>query len=131
MVDLYPPNVQPAFPSSQTVNQVWVGLLYRITGSPKVLAKGLQPLPLVTRVKVMPPSVETRYARKVAAGCASGVIESDTNLVGVIRVSRSVCLRLNNVGRGFRPRDQVNIRGAKCERDWQQFLGKLGEGVAR
>ena len=37
------PSVQPAFPSNQTVNQVWVGLLYRITGSPKVLAKGLQP----------------------------------------------------------------------------------------
>src|SRR6266853_5683296 len=58
LVDLYPPKVQPAFPSSQTVNHVWVGLLYRITGSPKVLAKGLRPLALVTRVKVMPPSVE-------------------------------------------------------------------------
>src|SRR6476661_9509729 len=43
VLDLYPPNVQPAFPSSHTVNQVWVGLLYKITGSPKVLAKGLQP----------------------------------------------------------------------------------------
>src|SRR5438477_9692469 len=40
VLDLYPPNVQPPFPSSQTVNQVWVGLLYRITGSPKVLVNG-------------------------------------------------------------------------------------------
>ena len=31
----------PHSASSQTVNQVLVGLLYRITGSPKVLAKGL------------------------------------------------------------------------------------------
>src|SRR6266446_2984405 len=58
VVDLYPPKVQLPFPSSQTVNHVWVGLLYRITGSPKVFAKGLRPLALVTRVKVVPPSVE-------------------------------------------------------------------------
>ncbi len=65
MVDLYPPKVQLPFPSSQTVNHVWVGLLYRITGSPKVLAKGLQPLPLVKRLKVKPPSVETDTAEKL------------------------------------------------------------------
>src|SRR6266513_2580472 len=40
LVDLYPPKVQLPFPSSHTVNHVWVGLLYRITGSPNVLAKG-------------------------------------------------------------------------------------------
>src|SRR5436190_15286876 len=40
VVDLYPPKVQLPFPSSQTVNHICVGLLYRITGSPKVLAKG-------------------------------------------------------------------------------------------
>src|SRR3982751_3334944 len=39
LVDLYPPKVQLPFPSSHTVNHVWVGLLYRITGSPNVLAK--------------------------------------------------------------------------------------------
>ena len=65
LVDLYPPNVQLPFASIQTVNQVWVGLLYRITGSPKVLAKGLQPLPLVKRVKVSPPSVEADTAEKL------------------------------------------------------------------
>src|SRR6266481_4149892 len=37
VVDSYPPKVQLPFASSQTVNHVWVGLLYRITGSPKVL----------------------------------------------------------------------------------------------
>ena len=51
---LYPPRVQPGAPSSHTVNQVWVGLLYRTTGSPKVFWKGLG----VRRVKVVPPSVE-------------------------------------------------------------------------
>src|SRR5438874_7320652 len=40
LVDLYPPNVQGKAPSSQTVNHVWVGLLYKTTGSPKVLGKG-------------------------------------------------------------------------------------------
>src|SRR5436190_14345352 len=33
LVDLYPPNVQLPLPSSQMVNQVPVGLLYRTTGS--------------------------------------------------------------------------------------------------
>src|SRR6266404_4476775 len=58
VVDLYPPKVQLPFPSSQTVNHICIGLLYRITGSPKVLAKGPWPPLVVTRVKVMPPSVE-------------------------------------------------------------------------
>src|SRR5438876_1543143 len=58
VVDLYPPRVQLPFPSSQTVNHVWVGLLYRMTGSPKVLVNGPCPLLVVTRVKVIPPSVE-------------------------------------------------------------------------
>ena len=31
----------PRSVDDQTVNHVWVGLLYRITGSPKVLGKGL------------------------------------------------------------------------------------------
>src|SRR5207237_4747861 len=65
VVDLYPPRVQLPFASSQTVNQVPDGLLYITTGSPKVLAKGLQPLPLVTRVKVSPPSVETDKPEKL------------------------------------------------------------------
>ena len=41
------------------MNQVLVGSLCRTTGSPKVLSKGLWPLALVSRVKVVPPSVET------------------------------------------------------------------------
>jgi hypothetical protein len=39
------------------MNQVWLGLLYRMTGLPQ-LGKGLWPL-MVSRVKVLPPSVET------------------------------------------------------------------------
>src|SRR5437899_12132831 len=54
LVDLYPPKVQLPFPSSHTVNHVWVGLLYRITGSPKVLAKGPCPPLVATRVQVKP-----------------------------------------------------------------------------
>src|SRR5437773_5051597 len=60
VVDLYPPSPWPPQPtSSHTVNQVPVGLLYRTTGSPRVLSNGLWPLALVRRVKVLPPSVET------------------------------------------------------------------------
>src|ERR1044072_6841433 len=40
-VDLNPPSVQPPFPSNHTVNQVCVGLLYSITGSPNVFGNGL------------------------------------------------------------------------------------------
>src|ERR1041385_4500617 len=65
VLDLYPPSVQLPFASSQTVNHVWVGLLYRITGSPKVLANGLQPPVFKTRVKVAPPSVEHDMPEKL------------------------------------------------------------------
>src|SRR4029453_12732093 len=41
VVDLYPPNVQLPLPSSQTVNHVCVGLLYRTTGWPHVRANGI------------------------------------------------------------------------------------------
>src|SRR4029453_15126705 len=40
VVDLYRPNVHFPCPWSQAVNHVFVGLLYRITGSPKVLVNG-------------------------------------------------------------------------------------------
>src|SRR6266403_26871 len=65
VVDLYPPNVQLPLPSSQMVNQVPVGLLYRTTGSPNVLANGLWPPAVVTRVKVTPPSVEHDMPEKL------------------------------------------------------------------
>src|SRR5204863_9962007 len=71
----------------------------------------------------------TRYARELVDCCASGVIKPDTNLVGVIRVSRSERLRLNNVWRGLRPGNQVNIRSAIRVRDWKQFSGKLDQGI--
>ena len=128
---MYPPSVQPAFASIQTVNQVCVGLLYRITGSPKVLANGLQPLPLVKRVKVIPPSVEVDAAEKLLLAAHRESLKAHNYLVGVVRVGRSVCLRLNNVRRGLGPRDQVNIRGTIRERDWQQFLDKPDQGIAR
>ena len=98
LVDLYPPNVQLPLPSSQTVNHVPVGLLYRTTGSPKVVANGLWPLALVTRLKVVPPSVEHRYAREVAKVGASRIVESDDDLIGIIGVGRGECLRLRRVG---------------------------------
>ena len=67
-MDLYPPMPPPPQPASiQTVNQVAVGLLYRTTGSPKVLGNGLWPPAVVTRVKVIPPSLETDTAEKLLA----------------------------------------------------------------
>src|SRR5215211_9168854 len=60
LVDLYPPMPWPPQAASRKMaNQVPVLVLYRVTGSPKVLVKGLWPLPAVRRVKVLPPSVET------------------------------------------------------------------------
>src|SRR5438132_11701698 len=44
VMDLYPPRPwPPQAPSSQTVNQVWRGLLYRTTGSPKGLSRATSP----------------------------------------------------------------------------------------
>src|SRR5262249_13128433 len=54
----------------------------------------------------------TRYARELVDCGTSRVIESYANLIGVIWVSRTVCLGLNNVWRGLRPRDQVNVHVA-------------------
>src|SRR6476660_4571188 len=72
-----------------------------------------------------------RYRGEIVVGRAFGIVERHNDLVGVIRVSRSVCLRLNDVRRGLCPSDQVDIRGAKRERDWQQFSGNLGQRVGR
>src|SRR6476620_4003851 len=72
-----------------------------------------------------------RYRGEIVAGCAFGIVERHNDLIGVIRVSISVCLRLNDVRRGLCPSDQVDIRSAKGQRGWQQFSGKLGEGVGR
>src|SRR2546429_9826824 len=57
VADLYPPSVQP-FPSDHTVNQVPDGLLYRITGPPNGLEKGLCTPAAVKRVNLLAPSVE-------------------------------------------------------------------------
>src|SRR5207244_11731490 len=61
-----------------------------------------------------------RYARDVdrASVAASGVVVSDADLHGVIRVSRAECLRLRNVGRSLGARDQVNIPGAIQRQDY-------------
>ena len=72
-----------------------------------------------------------RYRGEIVVARAFGIIERHNDLVGVIWVSISVGLRLDDVWRGLCPSDQVDIRGAKGQRDWQQFSGKLGEGVAR
>src|SRR5882724_139093 len=59
LVVLYPPMPWPPQAASRKMaNQVPVLVLYRVTGSPKVLVKGLWPLPAVRRVKVVPPSLE-------------------------------------------------------------------------
>src|SRR5215469_2771572 len=100
VVDLYPPNVQLPLPSSQTVNQVPVGLLYSITGSPKVLANGLLPLALVTRVKVMPPSVEHDMPEKLlllAPRESLNATQTSSGLSGLGIVYVSDCVVLGNV----------------------------------
>ena len=51
-----------------------------------------------------------RCAGKVVVGGTSRVVESDHYLVGVIRVSRSERLRLNNVRRVLRAGDKVDVR---------------------
>jgi hypothetical protein len=76
VVDLYPPRPPPHCASPiQTVNQVPVGLLYRITGSPTVFWKGLWPLAAVRRVNVVPPSVDTE-APEMLMGLAATPRES-------------------------------------------------------
>ena len=54
---------------------------------------------------------------------AAGIVVGYHNLVGVIRVSRSECLRLGNVGRGLGAGDYINV--ARAERQGcHQFLDK-------
>ena len=69
---------------------------------------------MVRRVKVAPPSVETEAAGDIDGidVAASRVVVGNDDLVGVIRVSPSECLRLGNVGRGLGAGDQIDIRGA-------------------
>src|SRR5216684_1996892 len=69
-----------------------------------------------------------RCAGDVVAGGASRVVVGDDDLVGVIWVSRSECLRLGNVGRSLRAGDQVDVRGA-IRQGRQQFLDKLVDGT--
>ena len=127
---MYPPRVQLPFASSQTVNQVLRRLVVQNDG----VAKGIGEWALAAGVGDAGEGDAAvggaRYAREVAEGRASRVVESDANLVGVIRVGRSVCLRLNNVRRGFGAGDQVNIRAAICQGGCQ-FIEKLREGTVR
>ena len=57
---------------------------------------------------------------------ASRIVVGDDHLEGVIWVSRSVCLRLGNVGKALGAGDQVHVRVAKHQ-GRQHFLDKLGE----
>ena len=65
--------------------------------------------------------VGNRQAREVAAVRASGVVVGGQHLVRGIRVSPSVCLRLNNVRRSLRPSNQVHVRAAKSQGGRQVF----------
>ena len=60
---------------------------------------------------MLPPSRGERYAG-VVTGRGSGVVVVDDDLVGVIRVGCSVCLRLGNVGIGFGASDHIDICAA-------------------
>ena len=91
------------------MNHVPVGLLYRTTGSPNVRANGLWPLALVIRLKVSPPSVDIDAPEKLLKLGASRIVESDDDLIGVIRVGRGECLRLRRVGECLGSSDQVDV----------------------
>ena len=69
-----------------------------------------------------------RYTGEIVACGASRIVEGDTNLVGVIWVSRRVRLRLNNVGGRLGASDQIDIRGAICQR-CLQLLDQPREGA--
>src|SRR4029077_1785965 len=67
-----------------------------------------------------------RCAGELVGVRASGVVESNDNLVRVIRISISVCLRLNNMRRGLGASNQVHVRTAKAHR-CHEVVHKLGE----
>ena len=62
---------------------------------------------------------------------AARIVVSHDDLVGVIRVSPSECLRLRNVGRSLGVVDQVHIRAAVCQGSWHETVDKLGQGSGR
>src|SRR5882724_3911882 len=70
--------------------------------------------------------VGNRQGREVAAVRASGVVVGGQYLVRGIRVSPSVCLRLNNVRRSLRPSNQVHVRAA-ISQGGRQVFHKPGE----
>src|SRR4029077_5273323 len=73
-----------------------------------------------------------RYAREVARVGASRIVEGDANLVGVVWVRCSECLRLCSVGERLGAGDQVDVPGTicqGCQGGWQQLLDKPGEGA--
>src|SRR5207244_5647723 len=76
-----------------------------------------------------------RYARDVdrASVAASGVVVSDADLHGVIRVSRAECLRLRTVGRSLDACDQVNVPGAihRKEHSFDPLADALKGGAHR
>ena len=83
---------------------------------------------LVTRVKVMPPSVETDTPEPVGWRCGLVVDVSDDYLVGVIRVAPGECRRLVNVGKRLGAGDQVNVRPAIHQRK-EQLSDKSRQGT--
>ena len=106
-----PPKVQPRIAVEPDGKPGAGWLVVQNNGVAKGIVKGASTAAVVTRVKVVPPSVETRYAGEVAGVGASRIVEATHNLVGIIGVGGSECLRLRNVGRGFGPGDQVDVRG--------------------
>ena len=68
-----------------------------------------------------------REAGEIAGGGASRIVVGDDHLEGVIWISRSVCLRLDNVRRGLGAGDQVDVRGAKQGRP-NTLFGQSAEG---
>lgn len=59
----------------------------------------------------------------------SGVVVCDHDLLGVIRVSDSVGLRLDSVGKGAIGADHVNVRSAIRQGFRQQAFDELGEAA--
>ena len=117
------------------MNHVPVGLLYRTTGSPKVLSNGLRPAAVVTRVKVVPPSVEHDMPEKLlklAPRESLKATQTWLGLSGFAVVNVSDCVVLGNVSAPVTRLTSAApyVRGARGDgssfwTSWEKALGRL------
>src|SRR5207244_483696 len=104
-----------------------------MTGSPKVLVNGLWPLAVVTRVKVMPPSVEHDTPEKLLTAAPLGSLKARqiswgwSGLAGVYGSASIVCGGVSVVGTkcAYAARSNCGERAEASQR--QEDAGQDGE----